>query len=252
MRSTSQNMGAVDARLVAAFVAMACLLALIAFFPFDTGTPDRNRRSLCMNNLKLIGLALNAYHNEFKCFPPAYIADGDGKPMHSWRVLLLPYCEEEPLKNLYKRYDFDEPWNGPNNSKLAAEMPTLYRCPGDEVARPFDTSYAAVVGPEAAWPGARSMSIPGITDGPPNTICVVEVANSGFHWMEPRDLTFAEAARGINPPRNKKGIFSDHPGGANFLFCDGSVHFLTDEINRDVLRALLTAAGGETVAIPDN
>ncbi len=204
-----------------------------------------------MNNLKQIGLALDAYHEKFHCFPPAYIADDDGKPMHSWRVLLLPYFEEEGLKGLYDRYNFDEPWNGPNNSKLAAEMPALFRCPSDEGA-PVNTSYAAVVGPEAAWPGARSMTIREVTDGPATTICVVEVANSGFHWMEPRDLTFAEAARGINPPRNKKGIFSDHPGGANFLFCDGSVHFLTDNINRDVLRALLTASGGEKVAIPDN
>ena len=35
--------------------------------------------------------------------------------MHSWRVLLLPYLDRS---DLYKAYDFTEPWDGPNNRKL--------------------------------------------------------------------------------------------------------------------------------------
>jgi prepilin-type processing-associated H-X9-DG protein/prepilin-type N-terminal cleavage/methylation domain-containing protein len=44
--------------------------------------------------------------------------------------------------------------------------------------------------------------------------------------------------------------YSLHPGGANFLFCDGSVKFLTYEAN-SVLPALGTRAGGEVVADSD-
>ncbi len=38
---------------------------------------------------------------------------------------------------------------------------------------------------------------------------------------------------------------SDHPGGAQFVFVDGSVHFIRDSIEYPVLRALVTRAGGE-------
>lgn len=38
---------------------------------------------------------------------------------------------------------------------------------------------------------------------------------------------------------------SEHPGGAQFAFCDGSTHFLADAMHLDVLRGLSTRAGGE-------
>ena len=45
--------------------------------------------------------------------------DESGKPMHSWRVLILPFLDAEPL---YKQYDFSEPWDGPKNSLLLPRM----------------------------------------------------------------------------------------------------------------------------------
>src|SRR5262245_23624397 len=66
-------------------------------------------------NLRQIGIAVHEYIDHWKCFPPAYLADAAGRPAHSWRVLLLPYLGYEEL---YKQYDFNEPWDGPNNSRL--------------------------------------------------------------------------------------------------------------------------------------
>ena len=218
------------------------------------GGREAYRRAVCVNNLKQIGLALNNYHAKYHCFPPAYIPDADGKPMHSWRVLLLPYLEEPAFEDLFRQYDFNEPWNGPNNRKLAERAIPIYRCPSD-TSDGAQTSYLAVVGDETMWPGAKNLTLRKMNDGSSKTIAVVEVANSGIGWTEPRDLPFDQAVLGINssPPRQSSAcIHSEHSAGANLLFADGSVHFLTNKVPPETLRALLTANGGETVTIPDD
>src|SRR4051794_16882060 len=60
------------------------------------------RRMQCQNNLKQLALAIHLYHDDLGCFPPPYIADSRGNPMHSWRVLLLPYMEQQALYNRYR------------------------------------------------------------------------------------------------------------------------------------------------------
>jgi prepilin-type processing-associated H-X9-DG protein len=47
---------------------------------------------------------------------------------------------------------------------------------------------------------------------------------------------------------NDDEIFSWHPGGANALFVDGSVHFLNMNIAAPIICSLVTRAGGEIVA----
>lgn len=218
----------------------------VCLFPGIGGGPV-SQRSQCKNNLKQIGMALYSYHEAYGSFPPAYIADREGRPMHSWRVLLLPYLDQTPL---YQEYRFDEPWNGPNNRLLASRIPSLFSCPIETSAKGKQaatmTSYVAVIGDETVWPGNRSTKFQDMTDGTANTIAVVEVADSGIDWMEPRDLHLLQMAAAINS-RSGQGISSRHTGGVNSLFCDGSVHFLPDTLPIESLRALVTRGGGERV-----
>src|SRR5688572_33251458 len=51
-------------------------------------------------------------------FPPAYVADSNGTPMHSWRVLILPYIE---ANHIYDRYDQTQPWDSATNRQLRSE-----------------------------------------------------------------------------------------------------------------------------------
>jgi prepilin-type processing-associated H-X9-DG protein len=203
----------------------------------------------CSNNLKQIGIALHNYHDRYGSLPPAYIADNDGHPVHSWRVLILPFLDQQ---RLYDRYRFDEPWDGPNNIKLVEEMPFVFQCPSNQSDEKTCMNYLAVIGPQTTWPGDTPVRFSDIADGTSNTWLVVEVADSGIAWSEPRDLHVLQMAPVVNAPAGQ-GISSKHPGGAQVLYADGSVHFVGNASggqsafdSKDVHDAL-TISGGEPV-----
>jgi hypothetical protein len=186
-------------------------------------------------------LAVHNYASENGCLPPAYLADSEGRPMHSWRVLLLPYMEQTQLFNAY---NLSEPWNGPNNAKLAGQIGNAFRRPeatGDSVM----TSFVAVVGPQTPFPGARSLKFDDIVDGTSSTIMFVEIANSNICWMEPRDLSFDRMSFRVND-RNIACVGSPY-GGARIALMNGSVREIKNTLPPEVLRALVTASGHETV-----
>jgi prepilin-type processing-associated H-X9-DG protein len=204
------------------------------------------RRMQCSNNLKQIALALHMYHDTYREFPPAYFVDENGTPTHSWRVMILPFLEASPQ---YQQYNFDEPWNGPNNSQLAAQMPPVFRCPSDPATGGNTTSYMVVVGDATAWPGERSMKLQDMIDGTSNTILVVEVAGSQVNWMEPKDLEMDKLPLTINATQDGTAISSNHPGGAQLALADGSVRFVTNTVPPQTVQALLTTRGGEAVTL---
>ncbi|MEE8452359.1 MAG: DUF1559 domain-containing protein [Thermoguttaceae bacterium] len=198
-----------------------------------------------MNNLKQIGVALQGYEETFRRLPRASVRDENGTPMHSWRVELLPYMEG---RSLWSRYNPDEPWNGPNNSKLSAQMPREYACPRDPDAGPPMTSYVAIVGSGTAWPDDGSLRLDDFPDGAANTLLLAEVANPSIHWMEPRDLTLADLAQGMQPHEGM-GVSSKHNSGqgACVLYADGSVRFLSSGVPPTILKSLATVDGSEEV-----
>ena len=228
---------------VGALVVVVLLYVLIALIlPAMRAPHGPPLRAYCSNNLKQVLLALHNYHDVYKSFPPAYVADDSGQPMHSWRVLILPFLEEEAL---YDRYDFDEPWDGPNNRLLASEIIAVYNCPKESGTPSTNTSYLLVTGEGTAWRDDGAPSFADMPDGSSKTIAVAEVANSGIHWMEPRDLDMNQALRGINAPAGLC-IRSSHPDGAQVGMADGSVHYLPNDISPASLTALLTADGEDS------
>src|SRR5438067_2250340 len=96
-----------------ALVVVGCLCFLYFFPPYDwVKGPDLEARHLSRNHLLQIGLALHRYYQAHGGLPPAAVQSKDGRPLYSWRVLVLPYLEEQAL---YEQFDLDEPWDGPHN-----------------------------------------------------------------------------------------------------------------------------------------
>jgi hypothetical protein len=156
-----------------------------------------------------IKMAMEGYCQAYGCYPPEYLVDEQGRPAHSWRILILPYMG---YNELYRRYRFDERWNGPHNRLLAMEMPEEYCSP---FANPSSgtTQYVGIAGEATVWQGTtivRRKDMQQTVSKP--VICFVEVANSGVNWMEPRDIPLEQAMAGINVPEGR-GIQSNYSDG---------------------------------------
>jgi len=224
------------------------------------GHREAYRLCHCRNNLKAIGLALHKYHDQYGQFPPQSVADAEGRPMHSWRVLILPYLDDPQASSVYAQYRFDEPWNGPRNQWLAAQAVEQFRCITTDAAEPgtpLATHYVAVTGPGTVWPGPTGACVGSILDGCKNTILVVEIADSDIHWMQPRDVMLEEALSGQNGPcavpsshhyvERTYFFCRTYPLAGNVLMADGSCQRFENRPSRDELAALLSIGGGESI-----
>lgn len=229
-------------QLILSFTVLSGIVAMLV--PAYERGREASRAVSCRCNLTQIALALQTYADIYKSFPPAYITDANGNRMHSWRVLILPFLDQQQL---YDRYDFDEPWNGPHNRQLSQLMPPFYRCPSDDIARPGETSYATIDGPGAAFSANRGSTLDAFKDGRSKTLGVVEAVGTGIDWLEPRDVPFSTLKAGLMPSV-KGGIASRHEGICVAAFCDGHTTSLKSSISPTTLQALATRSGGEQVS----
>ena len=198
----------------------------------------------CSMNMRTLTQALQKYAEEKGTYPPAWTTDAEGKPLHSWRVLLLPYLDEEELYNSIR---LDEPWDSEHNREAHAKMPTLYRCPSSRSASNATTTYSLIVGPNTYPAGPGTIKPEDVTDTPNVTIMLVERKNP-ICWMKPEEVSEETALKGINIDR---GIGSDHlRPGANVSFFDATIRFIGNNPPLDALKKILTYNGGEDIQLP--
>lgn len=209
------------------------------------------RRTACTNHCRLISIGLESYRAEHGEYPPAYIADANGKPLHSWRVLILPHIDEQTL---FDRYNFGEPWDGPNNIKLLAEMPDIYRCPShghgeSKFSGQGFTNYLLLTGEETMFPGSEVVTYETVSDELENLVLLADVNDLSVEWLRPQDLpaaTFRVNLLDADYVSNHHNLFNDDYDITICGFADCSVRSLSgDDLTPTTLKALTTVAKAE-------
>ena len=174
------------------------------------------------------------------------------EPKRSWRVTLLPFLFEG-RNNPGELYNEDQPWDSPINAPLQKLEVPAYTCPSnpfstDEEGRWF-SAYAAVSGKGTVFPELTTRNYRDIPDGLSHTLMVVEACGQQIIWTEPRDIDPEFDALTINEPGERKGASSSfsssfHAGGSQVMLADGSVRFMSENTDPEILRSLLISDDG--------
>ncbi len=217
------------------------------------------RRTQSRNNLKQIMLALHNYHDVHSQFPEGTHPNKDLKPAErlSWLVKILPYLDQA---NLYSLIDFEFGWEDAVNERPLKTIIPVYQNPSvaDDHPEYPTTHYIGLAGlgedgPElpVTSPKAgvfaydRATHIRDITDGTSNTIAISDGSDPG-PWSAGGPSTIRPLTKKpyINGP---DGIGGPHQGGVQVGLADGSVRFLSEDIDPEVMEALVTINGGEVI-----
>jgi hypothetical protein len=237
-------------RTVAVVAAAAtCLLCCVPLFSCAWQPSDDAPWTGPAYSLKSIGRALRLYHESHGHLPPAVVRDNDGRPLYSWRVLLLPYLEDD---DRFAGFRADEPWDSPRNRPLAETTPGCYLPYFMYAPRvvPGMTRFQALVGPGTAFE-RDGLTWEDFLDGRGSTLLVVE--GDPVPWSKPADVEYDPA----RPLPRLEGAYAkparllclkvwDRPG-FNAVFADGTTMFIRRSTDERVLRALITRNGGEAV-----
>jgi len=243
-------------------ILIALLIPLSLFLATLVDILDGGRTMQCHHHLKGLALAFWNYHEEHGSFPPAYTIDENGQPLHSWRVLLLPFICDEKLDTmeLYEKIRLDEPWDSEYNRQFHEVQIQWYQCPASgrntafpssrlrdvivnsrDLHRMANCDYSVVIGDETVFPGSKTVSGREITDGTSQTILVVE-RMIPVNWMDPNnEIRFDVAKEGIN--RHLFGIGGRHADGWTLAtFVDGATKIFPPTTD---IRPLLTKSAGD-------
>ncbi len=256
--------------LIELLVVIAIIAILIGLLlPAVQKVREAMNRSSCQNNMKQIGLGMHTYHDTWKKLPSGWLTSAVAQPSPgwSWSYLILPHIEQKPLYDLIGVLPATTTFLAVPavNSTMLTQIPTYY-CPSDDpnTVNPNFGSYGKnnyvvnrmVTGPDInGLPSA--LTIQGIRDGSSHTILAgerdmfINVAatsmirhNSSTASFEGRvgkqliplpapGTKWTLIGSSIATANNCFAYSSQHSGGCNFVFADGSVHFLSVSVDGD-------------------
>ncbi len=245
------------------------------------------RRSSCQNNLRQVGLALHQYHDVHGSFSPGWIGmDPTGRwpaaygdPGWAWASMILPYLEATSAAN---RLQFDQSITDASNAVAREVILPVFRCASDSGPDLFTltlpnggvrlsaANYLGVFGPEStrcvssigkvcegsgAFYHLSKTRFEDVFDGLSNTFLVGERSSelSSSTWVgvvrggDQAVQRVVGSTASLPDDDGVQGFQSEHSKGAQFVFADESVRFISSSIDASVYRALSTRDGNEPI-----
>lgn len=271
--------------LVELLVVIAIIGILVGLLlPAVQAAREAARRCSCSNNLSQLGLAMHHYEFNAEHLPSGVInPDGPVRAEQigqhvSWIVGILPYIEQS---NAYRKFDQSAGAYAPVNKPVRAEQIQILTCPShpnvlanhDDQSKFAITDYAGCHHDSEApidesnngvlFLNSR-LRLAKVFDGLSQTIMLGEVRDvyDSLGWVSgtrsslrnTSDLNdpklFEQTVPGTTPVEpagslHVGGFGSYHTGGAQFVFADGSMRFISSSIDRETYRKLGNRADGE-------
>lgn len=176
-------------------------------------------RQRAIARLERLGRALVRYVREHGHYPEPAIYDNDDQPLLSWRVRLLPYLGHEAL---YARFNLQAAWDHPDNRKLLAEIPLVYRSDSRADER---TNLLAAAWNRGAFARAPARRPAQFADGVGATVAIVEADEAAaVPWTKPADFS-------VQPGESLDGLMTLRGDGAFALLANGRPTRLSPTLN---------------------
>jgi prepilin-type N-terminal cleavage/methylation domain-containing protein/prepilin-type processing-associated H-X9-DG protein len=253
--------------------------------PAVQATREAARRTSCINTLTQLGLAAHSYEFHFETLPSGVTnpvgpirSEPQGKHV-SWIVRILPYMEENTL---FRNFDAEAGAYAPVNAAVRITPISILECPSEP--NPFlndsgNVALSSYVGCHNDVEAPIDKDNHGllflnskvryidIEDGSSKTILLGEarVMPESLGWVSGTRATLRNTSaieqRPLSPSgtvegpqdENKKataslvvgGFSSNHPGGINAGFADGSTRFIAENIDTELLHQLGNRADGQ-------
>jgi prepilin-type N-terminal cleavage/methylation domain-containing protein/prepilin-type processing-associated H-X9-DG protein len=160
--------------LVELLVVIAIIGVLVALLlPAIQAAREAARRSSCTNNMKQFGIALSNYHTALKSFPPSgcvkNASEITGDLFSSAHIMLLPFFEEEGLKNIYntkKHWQLQKYPLLPDgiNSQIPATVIPVFACPSTAGDNPYNDKLLSAIFQLAVTGGYPDTQMYGVTN----------------------------------------------------------------------------------------
>jgi hypothetical protein len=184
-------------------------------------------------------MAMHVYHDTYGRLPAAVVYGEDGRPLHSWRVLILPFLEDG---DLYHQFKLDEPWDSPHNLALLPQMPAYYAPPRGKASKvpSYHTFCQVFVGKGTAFEGPEGLRLPeDFPDSTSTTLLVVE-AGKPVPWTKPEDIPY-------DPDQPLPELCTLFKNLFRARLADLKGVHIKKATSEATLRALITRNGGETI-----
>jgi hypothetical protein len=183
-----------------------------------------------LGDLAIITAALRT--KLFDAMPPPVYLDDQGTPLYSWRPELLCTWTGDG------RLDITKPWNAPTNRSFAASVNQGLGCANHSGARSQETSLFAISGPDTAFDATKKVRASDLTA---ELILVMEVVNSGVHWMQPGDYDVQKLVACQGKLRDcVKPLIRDR---VHVLFADGEVWAISGDAPFERVKPFFTITG---------